>query len=349
METTEINKERNIGMKASSHKHTKVSTELTSKDIWKHFKIRMNIGRHSSTVDVGIYSIGNPDSSSPLFISSNFLMSFDKLRNSLKEMNVWILVIDTKGINVWCAAGKGTFGTTEIISKIKDFNVENLINHKNIIVPQLGASGTQAHVIKKESGFNVVYGPVYASEIKNFLKNGSKADQKMRTISFNLTERIVLIPVELVGVIKYFILGSIYLYLIAYFSKSGFEWRLIFEVGNPLVGAFAMSILAGSVITPIFLPLIPFRSFVLKGALVGFVVQEIYALYLRNHFSNYQIIGSLLLFTAVSAFLAFNFTGCTTFTSKSGVKKEMSLFIRPLILFAFIGLILLTLATLGVL
>ena len=65
-------------------------------------------------VDPGLYSLGNPDSSSPVFVSANYRLSFNALRGSLKNSNCWILVLDTKGINVWCAAGKGTFGTEEL-------------------------------------------------------------------------------------------------------------------------------------------------------------------------------------------------------------------------------------------
>jgi len=34
--------------------------------------------------------------------------------------NLWILILDTKGVNVWCAAGKGTFGTEELVFRIAD-------------------------------------------------------------------------------------------------------------------------------------------------------------------------------------------------------------------------------------
>ena len=65
-------------------------------------------------VDPGLYALGAPDADSPVLVSANFKMSFDLLREALPGRNAWILVLDTDGINVWCAAGKGTFGTEEL-------------------------------------------------------------------------------------------------------------------------------------------------------------------------------------------------------------------------------------------
>ena len=45
-------------------------------------------------------------------------MSFDALRSCLGGLDAWILVLDTEGINVWCSAGKGSFGTAELVSRM---------------------------------------------------------------------------------------------------------------------------------------------------------------------------------------------------------------------------------------
>jgi len=66
--------------------------------------------RMSYAISPGLYAVGNPTKESDVFVSANYKLSFDVLRRELKGFNAWILVLDTKGINVWCAAGKGTFG-----------------------------------------------------------------------------------------------------------------------------------------------------------------------------------------------------------------------------------------------
>jgi len=75
-------------------------------------------------VDAGLYALGQPNHSSPVFVTANYKMSFDRLRQAVPDRNAWILVLDTKGINVWCAAGKGTFGTEELVSRIKTSGLE---------------------------------------------------------------------------------------------------------------------------------------------------------------------------------------------------------------------------------
>jgi CO dehydrogenase/acetyl-CoA synthase gamma subunit (corrinoid Fe-S protein) len=70
------------------------------------------------------------------------------------------LILDTKGINVWCAAGKGTFGTDELVSRISKTGLSKIILHRKLVLPQLGAPGVSAHEVTKQTGFSVVYGPV---------------------------------------------------------------------------------------------------------------------------------------------------------------------------------------------
>ncbi len=106
-------------------------------------------------VSPGLFSLGSPTQEAPVFVTANYKLSFDHLRKGLGALNAWILVLDTKGINVWCAAGKGTFGVDELISRIDSEKLAEKVSHKNLIVPQLGAPGIAAHEVKKKTGFSV--------------------------------------------------------------------------------------------------------------------------------------------------------------------------------------------------
>jgi len=108
------------------------------KDLAGRWKARWGIGRMNYTIEPGLYAVGNPESSSPVFISANYKMSFDYLRKDLNSVDGWILVLDTKGINVWCAAGKGTFGTDELVNRIAIVRLGDIVRHRELIVPQLG-------------------------------------------------------------------------------------------------------------------------------------------------------------------------------------------------------------------
>ena len=76
------------------------STELTVSDILGTWKARWGINRMNYKVEPGLYCIGKPDSNSPVLVTANYKMSFDMLRKELNGIDAWILVLDTKGINV---------------------------------------------------------------------------------------------------------------------------------------------------------------------------------------------------------------------------------------------------------
>ena len=113
-------------------------------------------------VDPGLYALGKPDDKAPVVVTANYKMTFDRLREALTGQDLWILVLDTKGINVWCAAGKGTFGTKELIERIESSGLADIVSHRDLILPQLAGPGVSAHVVKKSSGFKVIYGPIRA-------------------------------------------------------------------------------------------------------------------------------------------------------------------------------------------
>ena len=143
-----------------------VSGNRSLRDRLGALKVRLGIGRMAYTVTPGLYALGSPGPASNVFVSANYKLSFDILRGALKGMDAWILVLDTKGINVWCAAGKGTFGTAELAARVKATGLEQYVTHRKLVVPQLGAVGVSAHRVKKESGFSVKYGPVRARDIR---------------------------------------------------------------------------------------------------------------------------------------------------------------------------------------
>jgi len=107
--------------------------------------VRWGINRNKYRVGPGLYAVGTPGPESEVFVTANYKLTFDILRKNMTGLNVWILVLDTKGVNVWCAAGKGTFGTKELVSRIRLVSLERIVNHKRLILPQLGATGVAAH------------------------------------------------------------------------------------------------------------------------------------------------------------------------------------------------------------
>ncbi|MGZ3578715.1 MAG: mercury methylation corrinoid protein HgcA, partial [Syntrophales bacterium] len=180
----------------------KVDSILTPQDKWGTVKARWGVGRMDYTVEPGLYALGNPDNESRVLITANYKMSFDRLREALPGHDAWLLVLDTRGINVWCAAGKGTFGTEELVRRIKVSGLDRVVTHRELILPQLSGPGVAAHLVKKFSGFKVKYGPIRASDLPAYLEAVLIATPMMRMKTFTLRERVALIPIELVAALK---------------------------------------------------------------------------------------------------------------------------------------------------
>ena len=303
-------------------------SKLEKNDLVSTFFVRCGVNRYQYRVTPGLYGIGKPDKNSEVLVTANFKLTFDHLRKELGKINAWILVLDTKGINVWCAAGKGTFSTTEIVKRVKECSLEKIVDHKRIIVPQLGATGVSARDVKKQSGFRVIYGPVRANDIPDFLKNSRKADKQMRQATFTIYERFILTPVEIQATLKPALITALVLLVIAGIGPGIFSFSHIWERGMVSILTLAAGILSGAFITPILLPFIPVREFALKGIIVGSIFSILFLFVISSFI--YGTAGFLALFlfsVAISSFLAMNFTGTTPFTSPSGVEKEMKRYI----------------------
>lgn len=303
----------------STPKSVQVSTELTFQDKMGSWKARWGINRMKYTVDPGLYHVGGPDANSPVLVTANYKMSFDALRKELRGISAWILVLDTKGINVWCAAGKGTFGTEELIRRIEKTGLSSIVENRTLILPQLGAVGVSAHEVQKKSGFKVVYGPVRAEDVPKFLENGMTADREMRAVRFNLIDRTVLTPIEVVGAVKPSLIIFGLMFLLNLIGLTRFTGTDVYSY----IGA----VLVGCVLVPMLLPWIPGRAFSLKGWLLGFLwavgIILINGCFRSIEYGILTCIAYLLILPSVSAYGAMNFTGCSTYTSFSGVIKEM--------------------------
>lgn len=305
----------------------RVVSSLNGEDRWGTIKARWGVGRMHYTVDPGLYALGNPDENSPVLVTANYKMSFDRLRKALPGRDSWILVLNTGGINVWCASGKGTFGTAELVRRLEFCGVEKIVKHRRLILPQLSAPGVAAHKVKKFSGFEVVYGPVRAEDLPYFLDNGMKATPEMRIKTFPFRERLVLVPVELVEALKiYLFILPVLLFLGGLGGPAGF-WYNVAHSSIFAAVAVLSAIVAGAVLTPVLLPWLPGRAFALKGAWMGALTAASLAAFLlpgsRTTGGLLEVGGWCLLAPAVAAYLGMNFTGASTYTSLSGVRKEM--------------------------
>lgn len=301
----------------------RVSTRLTPTDIFGRWQMRWGLGRSRYSIAPGLYAIGTPTGDSPVLVTANYKMTFDLVRRDLHGHNAWLLILDTRGINVWCAAGKGTFGTDELIGRVKKSKVAQLVSHRTLIIPQLGAPGVAAHKVVKDCGFKVVYGPVRCKDLPAFLANNQSATEEMRRVTFGLVERLVLTPVELVSMWKHVVWSILALFILGGIGPHIYSFSAAGTRGSAAIAAGLLSLIIGAVVVPILLPWLPGRSFAMKGAVAGLVAALFAAVYFDASLGWLNTAALLLAVPAVASWCAMCFTGSSTFTSPSGVEKEM--------------------------
>jgi hypothetical protein len=184
--------------------------------------------------------------------------------------------------------------------------------------------------VQRRSGFRVEYGPVRATDLPDYLRTG-KATPAMRRVLFPVRDRIVLAPVEVVHVALPALIVAAALWFLA----------------GPVAALAAISaVIAGTILFTVLLPFIPTKDFSSKGLLLGGVVAIPFAAAfgsapaLSGWATLIAAITPLLIIPAVTAYLALNFTGSTTFTSRTGVRKEIFLYVPVMTFMAVSGVIL---------
>lgn len=310
-----------------------LGTKITWRDVLGGWRVRWGIGRMSYRIAPGLYRVGQPDSKSPVVVTANYKLTVDAVRRELTGLNLWLLVLDTNGVNVWCAAGKGIFGTAELVRRIEATGLARLVEHRRLVLPQLGAVGVAAHEVKRATGFSVSYGPVRAQDIPAYLAAGMRATPAMRRVSFGWKERLVLAPMELVpaGKMALGILAA--LIALDLIRHRGLTPHLAADVVR-----FFGAILIGGVLVPLLLPWLPSRAFSVKGAVAGAVWAGATTLWLPT--GIVEAVGAALLITAIVSYMALNFTGTTTFTTNAGARLEVRRALTPILVAAGAGAIL---------
>lgn len=297
-----------------------VKTRLERPDRLGAALVRLGVGRGDYRVAPGLYAVGAPGPQSPVLATANYKLSFDALRRELSGLDAWILVLDTKGVNVWCAAGKGSFGTAEMARRIAAVGLDRVVGHRRVVAPQLGAPGVNARAVKAACGFRVLFGPVRAADIPAYLAAGMKADPAMRRVRFPALDRAVVGLVEFANERRTMAQVAAALFVLAGLGSG------VFSLGRAWAGlwtgfaAYLLGFLAGNVLTPLCLPWLPGRAFSVKGAWAGVAFG---ALALWGGQPPACTAGMWLGAVVGGSWYGMHFTGSSTYTSPTGVEREM--------------------------
>ncbi len=311
-------------MSAYTRGYTRIDSQWTSADFRGAVRCRLGSFRMRYSVPAGLYALGHPRPDSPVIVTANYKLTFDLVRKDLAGEDCWILALETRGINVWCAAAGGTFVTEELVARMDWVRLRDVVRHRELTVPQLCAAGVNAHLVREHTGFHVRFGPVRSRDLPAYLSSGN-ASPEMRRVRFDAPDRAVLVPMELGRSLRFFLVFALVAIMYAGLTPGGVALQKAWAGAWPLFALGLGSVLAGSLIVPLLLPFLPFRSFAPKGWLAGAVVNGalLHGAGLAEGMDPFLLAACWLFFPAAVGVLALLFTGATTFTSPSGVRKEV--------------------------
>ncbi len=163
---------------------------------------------------VGLRRIGTPGRDSPVLVTCNFDLTVRRLTRILSRAGVdaWLLVADSKGVNVWCSAGGEEFNTHSVVATVKTSGLADAVDHRRLILPPLAAPGVRAKDVEQETGWSVHWGPVRAEDIPRYLAEGLKRSEAMKRVTYTWRERLdtalgCLFPFYFLGAIGFLIFG----------------------------------------------------------------------------------------------------------------------------------------------
>ncbi|MBI5102077.1 MAG: acetyl-CoA decarbonylase/synthase complex subunit gamma [Nitrospirae bacterium] len=151
---------------------------LSSMEKWKNlalFALRQNIYTDPQVpmqVEQKIYNIGDVKPDSPLFVTTNFSLTYFIVSGEIENSKVpsRLAVMDSEGLSVLTAWAAGKFTATKIAQFINESGIEKEVSNKELIIPGYVAilSGS---IEEKLPGWKITVGPREANAIPTFLKS----------------------------------------------------------------------------------------------------------------------------------------------------------------------------------
>jgi len=141
------------------------------------------------STETGLRAVGNPGPESPVIVTCNYDLTVRRVLRALAGRNAWLVVAPSAGINVWCAAAGGHFGTHQVVTALKTSGIEDRVRHRRAILPQLAATGVEPRQVVDRCGWKLRFGPVRAQDLPRYLDAKEKKDASMRRVRFDAFER----------------------------------------------------------------------------------------------------------------------------------------------------------------
>jgi len=188
--------------------------------------------------ETGLFTFGNADANAPLLVSGDYFHTVRRLFATLSGRNCRLLVVDSAGINVWCAAGVGDFNENKIADALHTYEVEKTIAHRTLVLPQLAAAGVDVERLRELTGFTCRWGPASLDDLPLYLDSGCRVSEAMRQVRFSFVNKL-LMATSLFMTWLFFLVGP---YLL-------FEWITATSYVSYAL-AFSVLLAVGTFMTP---------------------------------------------------------------------------------------------------
>lgn len=157
---------------------------------------------------VGLRQVGSPNERSPVLVTCNFDLTVKRLTRVLRRHHIdaWLLVADSKGVNVWCAAGGGELSTRSVVAVVKTSGIADRVDHRTLILPPLAAPGVQVDEVRRQTGWKTRWGPVRAADLPGFLRGPRIRTEQHKRVTYDWQERL---DTALGSMFPFYALGAI--------------------------------------------------------------------------------------------------------------------------------------------
>jgi acetyl-CoA decarbonylase/synthase complex subunit gamma len=122
-------------------------------------------------VEPGIYPIGEPTADSPVFVTTNFSLTYFIVGGEIENsgLSAWLVVPECEGMSVLTAWAAGKFSGASIAKFCKEAGLEDKVNRRDIVIPGFVAQ-ISGELEDSLPGWRVLVGPQEAADLESFIK-----------------------------------------------------------------------------------------------------------------------------------------------------------------------------------
>lgn len=123
-------------------------------------------------VEPKVYAIGEPDRNSPVFVTTNFSLTYFIVSGEIENSGIsaWLVIPECEGLSVLTAWAAGKFSGAHIAKSIKEFGLESTVDTRDIIIPGY-VSQISGELEESLPGWKVTVGPQEAADLESFIKS----------------------------------------------------------------------------------------------------------------------------------------------------------------------------------